>query len=135
MDSVLRGWAIGQLAGAAFSRRRDAQQRWCAIASCDLTGMAWAWNHRSARPAEQAALAHSHGPPYRLWACGADITIAVARGPRGAFACHWADPGIPTHATGALARCRASYPPNDPDRHRVWLALVLEARHGVMDRP
>ena len=74
-------------------------------------------------------------PHTRLWACGTEITIAVARGPRGAFACQGADPRLPTHAaTGALARCRASYPPHDPDRHHVWLALVLDARHGVLYR-
>ena len=133
MDSVLRGWVIGHLLGEAISRRRDAQQRWCAIAYSEITGMAWSWNHRSARAAEHAALARCQGPHPRLWACGTNITIAVARGPRGAFACQWADPRLPTHAaTGALAKCHASYPPDDPDRHRVRLALVLDARHGVL---
>lgn len=114
MDSVLRGWVIGHLLGEAISRRRDAQQRWGAIAYSEITGMAWAWNHRSARAAEQAALAHCQGPRTRLWAWGAEITIAVARGPRGAFTCQWADPRLPTHAaTGALAKCRASYPPEE----------------------
>jgi Domain of unknown function (DUF4189) len=124
---------LGHLLGHAINRHRDAQQRWCAIAYSDLTGMAWSYNHRSARAAENAALAHLQGSHPRLWACGAEITIAVARGPRGAFACHWADPRIPTQAcTVALARCQATYPPDDPDRHQVWLALVLDARHGVM---
>src|SRR4051794_38894697 len=103
MDSVLRGWVIGHLLGQAINRRREAQQRWCAIAYSDLSGLAWSWNHRSARAAEHTALAHCRGASPRLWACGADITIAVARGPRGAFACHWADPRLATHAcTGAL---------------------------------
>jgi hypothetical protein len=135
MDRVLRGWVIGHLLGEAIRRRRDAQQRWCAIAYSEITSMAWAYNHRSARAAEHAALAHGQGPRTWLCACGAEITIAVACGPGGAFACHWADPRIPTHAaTGALATCRASYPPHDPDRHHVWLALVLDAHHGVTYR-
>jgi hypothetical protein len=133
MDSVLRGWVIGHLLGQAISRRREAQQRWCAIAYSDLSGMAWSWNHRSARAAEHAALAHCSSPQAHLWACGTNITIAVARGPRGAFACQWADPRLPTHAcSGALTKCQATYLPDDPDRHQVWLALVLDARRGVL---
>jgi Domain of unknown function (DUF4189) len=103
------------------------------VAYSDITGMAWSWNHRSARAAKHAALAHCQGPQPRLWACATNITIAVARGPRGACACHWADPRLATHAcTGALTRCQATYPPDDLDRHQVWLALVLDARHGVL---
>ena len=133
MDSVLRGWVIGHLLGQAINRRREAQPRWCAIAYSGLSGMAWSWNHRSARPAEHAALGHYQGAHPRLWACGAKITIAVSRGPRDVFACQWADPRLATHAcTGALTHCQATYPPDDPDRHQVWLALVLDARHGVL---
>ncbi len=73
------------------------------------------------------------GPQARLWACGAEITIAVARGPRGAFACQWADPRMARQACeGAIAKCRASYPAGDFGRERVWLALVLDARRGLM---
>ena len=120
MDSVLRGWVIGHLLGEAISRRRDAQPHWGAIAYSEITGMAWAYNHRSAHAAEHAALARCQGPRTRLWACGTNITIAVARGPRGAFACHWADPRLTTHAaTGAIAKCQATYPtprPRPPPR-------------------
>ena len=82
MDSVRRGWVIGQLLGQAINRHREAQPRWAAIAYCDRTGMAWSYNHRSAPrlacgPAERTS-------PSR-W---------LARGPRGAFACHWADPRL-----------------------------------------
>lgn len=78
-------------------------------------------DHCSAHAAKHATLARCPGPQARLWACGTTITIAVARGPRGAFACHWADPRLPTHATtGALARCQATYPPDAPDRYHVW---------------
>jgi hypothetical protein len=111
MDSVLRGWVIGYLLGHALSRHRDAQRRWAAVAYSDITGMAWSWNHRSARAAKHAALAHCQGPQPRLWACATNITIAVARGPRGAFARHWADPRLATHAgTDALTRRQATYP-------------------------
>jgi hypothetical protein len=33
---------------------------------------------------------------------------------------------------GAIAKCRASYPAGDFGRERVWLALVLDARQGLM---
>ena len=135
MDSVLRGWVIGYFLGQTIDRHQQARPHWGAVAYSEITGMAWAYHHRSARQAEKAALAHCPGPHARLWACGTNITIAVARGPRGAFACHWADPLLPTHAaTGALARCQATYPSEDPDRHYVWLALVLDTRHGVLYR-
>jgi len=105
------------------------------VAYSDITGIAWSWNHRSARAAEHATLAHCEGPQRRLCACGTNITIALARGPRGAFACQWADPRLPTHAcAGALAKCQATYSWDDPNRHQVWLALVLDARHGVLYR-
>jgi hypothetical protein len=49
------------------------------------------------------------------------------------MACHWADPRLPHHAcTGALVRCRATYPPDGPERDHIWLALVLAARNGVL---
>ena len=134
MDSVLRGWVIGHLVGESIRRNREARQRWCAVAYSPLSGTtAYAWNHRTARGAESAALALCEGPQSRLLACGAEITIAVARGPRGAFACQWADPSMPRVACeGAIAKCRASYPAGDFGRERVWLALVLDARRGLM---
>lgn len=133
MDTVLRGWVIGHLVGETINRNRAARQRWCAVAYSPTSGTAYAWNHRTARGAERAALALCEGPQARLWACGAEITIAVARGPRGAFACQWADPSMPRAACeGAIAKCRASYPVGDFGRERVWLALVLDARRGLM---
>jgi hypothetical protein len=68
--------------------------------------MACSSNHHSAHAAEQTALGSGPGRQARLCACGTNITIAVACGPRGAMACHWADPRLPNHAcTGALTCC------------------------------
>jgi Domain of unknown function (DUF4189) len=133
MDSVVRGLVLGHLVGESIRRNREARQRWCAVGYSPTSGMAWAWNHRTARGAEKAVLALCEGPQARLWACGAEITIAVARGPRGAYACQWADPSMPQAACdGALAKCRATYPPGDFGGARVWLALVIDARRGLM---
>jgi len=132
MDSVLRGLVLGHLVGETINRHREARQRGGAVAYAAPTGMAWAWNHRTQRGAEKAALRLCEGPQARLWACGAEITIAVARGPRGAFACQWADPRMARQACeGAIAKCRASYPAGDFGRERVWLALVLERTAGA----
>ena len=133
MDSVRRGWVIGHLLGEALSRRRDAQQRWCAIAySRDpRLGLGVEPRQRPRRRTRRPRLpSRPQHPVMGLW------SRHHHRGgprPRGAVACQWADPRLATHAaTGALARCRASYPPEDSDRHRVWLALILDARHGAM---
>ena len=70
MDSVLRGWVIGHLLGQAINRRREAQPRWCAIAYSGLSGMAWSWNHRSARPCRTRRpwpLPGCSPPPVGLW--------------------------------------------------------------------
>lgn len=98
MDSMLRGLVIGQIVGDTIARNRAARPRWGAVAYSPTTGMAWAWNHRRARHAEKAAMRHCQGPQARLWACGADIAIAVARGPRGAFSCKGAHPSVVTLA-------------------------------------
>jgi hypothetical protein len=74
------------------------------VAYSPTSGTAYAWNHRTQRGAQTAALALCEGPEARLWACGAEITIAVARGPRGAFGCEWADPSMPTAAWRVLLR-------------------------------
>jgi hypothetical protein len=95
MDSLLRGWIIGHLLGQAINRHRETQLRRGAIAYSDLSGMAWSWNHRSARAAEHTALGHYQGAHPRLWACGAEITIAVAHEPRGAFAYQGPTPAWP----------------------------------------
>lgn len=106
------------------------------MAYSPINGMAWAWNHRTARDAEKAVMRHCQGPQARLWACGADQTIAIARGPRGAYSCKGAHPSVVTLACqGALQNCRGTYPLDDPDREHVRLALVLDTRHGPMYRP
>ncbi|HEX4103313.1 MAG TPA: hypothetical protein VHY21_22685 [Pseudonocardiaceae bacterium] len=47
----------------------------------------------------------------------------------------WADPRIPTQAcTGALAKCRATYLPDNPRPRRRLARPVLDARHGVLYR-
>jgi len=96
MASVPRGWAIGYLPGHTINRQREARPRWAAVAYSHPSDMAWSYNHRSAHAAEHAALTRCPGPQARPCACRTNITIAVARGPRGAMPATGPTPTFPT---------------------------------------
>lgn len=93
----------------------------------------WAWNYLRQRGAEKEALRRCQGPQAQILASGADITIAMARGPRGVVYCQWAHPSMATQACdGAIQNCQAHFPVGAPEREQVWLSLVLDARRGAM---
>jgi len=84
-DSILDGLVEGFL--DALAEREKVAPRWCAVAYSSWSGAnGCAWNYRRQRDAKKAALRFCRAPQAQILVSGADITIAVARGPHNAIA-------------------------------------------------
>jgi hypothetical protein len=121
MDSVLRGWVIGYLLGHAIDRHRQPRAHWGVVAYAEITGLVWAYHHRSARQAEKLPWPSAQAPPP---GCGPAEPTSPSRWPATGRppACpptpppaHWPDAKPPTPTRGPrppprLARAGPRHP-------------------------
>ena len=131
-NTFMGGFLEGVLQGLA--EHDKVAPRWCAVArSSQNTAFGYAWGYRTQRNAEKAALSACPAPRAQILTSRAGMVVAVARGPQGAIGFQWAHLNMLAQAQeDAIQRCQTHFPFDAPERERVWLALVLDSREGLM---